>query len=99
VIKTFEKFNQDFDDKEDYLIILLDDDGIEYNKVGSFEEGFGIYDESGNMYSAGVDVNGKVYGCGSFENGFIKLNSDEIEFIPGLENALSPGFNYFDNKK
>lgn len=92
-LKLFEEF-RDIIEEENYLIILIDDEGTEHPMSGKYEEGVGIFDQSGKSWPAGVKPDGTVMVCASKEFGALKSN--DLEFIPGLENCLTPGYNYFE---
>lgn len=79
-----------------YLCLLIDDEGNEYPRNGSWEEIIGIYDEFGNNYPAGVKTDGSVVCLQAKDNGALKSTGDG--FISGLENCLSTNFNYFEGE-
>lgn len=93
--KMISKKDKDFVfDEENLLVVLIDDNGNEYHRAGVWEEGVGIFDEDGNSYPAGVSLDGTVYGDSVLNYGVLKLNGDG--FVPGLENCMKQGFNYFE---
>lgn len=92
-IRLFREFN-DLIEEENYLILLIDDDGNEHPMSGTWEEGYGIFDQTGKQYPAGVKPNGEVMVDSAMDNGALKLEGDG--FVPGLENCLVNGYNYFN---
>lgn len=117
LLKLFDSFQEDLSEGENLLIMLIDDDGNEHDRYGTWEEGYGIFDEEGTKYPAGVKSDGTIIVDSSLDDGALKLNqSDQVdrswqlgsdyknldtglEFVPGLEHCLKPGFNYFKDKK
>jgi polyphosphate kinase 2 len=93
-MKWIKKFESDLSHSDDYLFLLIDNDGNEHFRDGTWEEGVGIYDSDGNYYPAGVIEDGTVVGDSISGYGVLKLG--EEGFVPGLEMAMKRGFNYFE---
>jgi polyphosphate kinase len=93
-MRYLKKFESELDYVEDYLFLLIDNEGNEHFRDGTWIEGEGIFDDEGNQYPAGVTPDGQVFGDSIDGYGVLKL--DGVGFVPGLEMAVKRGFNYFE---
>ena len=105
MLMTFEKFNkQELRDdiqeryQDDHLFLLIDDDGEEHPIEGYYVESVGIFDNNGVEYPAGVRKDGTIIVCvgGDKEFPYAAIKLDGTGPVPGLENALQRGFNYYE---
>lgn len=79
-MKTFDK------DGKIKLVALIDDSGDIKFKEGVAIEGFGIRDESGTEYNAGLDENFNVIGCSIDENDCIMIGMDCENHLQSCDN-------------
>lgn len=82
-LKVFEDFNTG---EEVRMVKLIDNNGVVVDKPGKAIEGWGIFDDEGNEYMAGVsDEDNTIYVSVATTDGTLNNEGDEFDIIVGSQ--------------
>jgi hypothetical protein len=83
-----------WDNGDEEMVLLINNDGEEVNKKGVAKEGVGIFDNEGNEYPIGVNKNGTLFASVVLRDGIGKVGEEGT--VPNFdESMLNSNFNYF----